>query len=111
MTAKTGEQDEPLDYDRFRTELARDIERFIANSLQLWATCENTVCRRARHCAGRDCECVAKWSESLPLLAPEQARAQLIDFQKALGNGFGLDIEDQGLGHCDTAYGLCRLSR
>jgi hypothetical protein len=84
MTAKTGEQDEPLDYDRFRTELAHDIERFIANSLQLWAACENTVCRRARHCAGRDFECVAKWSESLPPRSPEQERAHLIEFQKAL---------------------------
>src|SRR5437868_2288851 len=93
MTAKTGEQDEPLDYDRFRTELARDIERFIANSLQLWATCENTVCRRARHCAGRDCECVAKWSESLPPVSPEQARAQLIEFKKALAVRVRLDEE------------------
>jgi hypothetical protein len=40
MTAKTNEQDEPADMDRFRYELAHDIERFIAKSLELWATCE-----------------------------------------------------------------------
>ncbi len=84
MTAKPDEQDEPLDYHRFRIELARDIDRFIAESLQLWAACENTVCRRARRCASRDFECIAKWSESLPPRTPEQERAQLIEFQKAL---------------------------
>ena len=84
MTAKTSGQDEPCDDDRFRYELADDIDRFIADSLQLWAACENTVCRRAKRCAGQDRECVAKWSESLPPLSPEQERAHLIEFQKAL---------------------------
>jgi hypothetical protein len=92
MTAKIDVPDE-YDADRFRIELAHQIERFIANSEQLWATCENTACRRAKRCAGQDCECVAKWSAALPPLSPEQERALLIDFKKALGVriGFGTD--------------------
>lgn len=93
MTAKTSEHDEPSDVERFRYDLAHDVERFIAKSLQLWATCENTACRRAKRCAGQDCECVAKWSEALPPRSPEQARAHLIDFQKALGVRIGLGEE------------------
>ena len=93
MTAKTGEQDEPLDDERFRHELARDIERFIAKSLQFWISCENGLCRRAKRCASPDGECFARWCESLPPLTPEQARAQLIDFQKALGVRVRLDEE------------------
>src|ERR1043165_4003811 len=84
MTATTDELDDPADMDRFRIALADDIRRFIAKSLQLWATCEDTACRRAKRCEGQDCECVAKWSETLPPLSPEQERAHLIDFQKAL---------------------------
>jgi hypothetical protein len=85
MTAKTDEQDEPYDIERFRIELALDIERFIAKSLQTWTTCENTLFRRAKRCAGPNCECIAKWRESLPPLSPEQARAHLTDFKIALG--------------------------
>jgi O6-methylguanine-DNA--protein-cysteine methyltransferase len=84
MTAITEELDESLDADGFRYELARRIERFIAKKLQLWTTCENTVCRRAKQCAGQDCECVEKWHASLPPLSEEEGRAHLIDFQKAL---------------------------
>jgi hypothetical protein len=85
MTAKTNEQDEPFDVERFRNELALDIERFIAKSLETWTTCENTLCRRAKRCASPNCECIAKWRESLPPLSPEQARAHLVDFKIALG--------------------------
>jgi hypothetical protein len=84
MTAKTKEQDEPYDVERFRNELAREIQRFIADHLEAWASCENTLCRRAKRCASPDCECIAKWQESLPPLSPEEDRAHLIDFQKAL---------------------------
>ena len=48
MTTKTEELDEPYDVERFRIELALEIERFIAQSLEFWATCENTLCRRAK---------------------------------------------------------------
>jgi hypothetical protein len=94
MTVKTNEQDEPSDVERFRNELALEIERFVAESLEAWATCENTLCRRARRCAGQDCECLAKWSEALPPLSPEQERAHLIDFQKALAVRIGLGEEN-----------------
>jgi hypothetical protein len=84
MTANPEEQDGPYDVESFRYELARDIERFIANHLEVWTSCGNGLCRRAKCCASPDCECIAKWRESLPPLSPEQARAQLIGFQKAL---------------------------
>jgi hypothetical protein len=93
MTAITNEQDEPLDDERFRIELALEIERFIAKSLEAWATCENSLCRRAKRCEGPNCECIAKWSESLPPLSPEQAKAHLVDFQIALGVRIGLGEE------------------
>jgi hypothetical protein len=85
MTANTNEQDEPYDVERFRIELAREIERFVADSLEAWVTCENRLCRRAKRCASPDCECIAKRQESLPTLSPEQARAHLVDFKIALG--------------------------
>jgi hypothetical protein len=85
MTAKTKQQDGPYDVERFRHELALEIERFIAESLEAWASCENGMCRRAKRCAGQDCECIAKWQESLPPLSPEQAKAHLTDFKIALG--------------------------
>ena len=85
MTAKTDEPDESLDAESFRYALARHIQRFIADNLQLWAACENRACRRAKRCASReDCQAVEKWSESLPPGTPEQERAQLIEFKKAL---------------------------
>jgi hypothetical protein len=84
MTTETEELDEPYDVERFRIELALDIERFIAQSLEFWTTCENSLCRRAKRCASRDCECIAKWQESLPPLSPEEAKAHLTDFRIAL---------------------------
>jgi hypothetical protein len=84
MTAKTEEQDGPYDVERFRYELALEIERFIAKHLEAWTTCDNGLCRRAKRCASPDCECIAKWSASLPPLSPEQAKAHLTEFKKAL---------------------------
>jgi hypothetical protein len=84
MTAKIEEQDGPYDVERFRIESALEIERFIAEHLEAWTTCDNGLCRRAKRCASPDCECIAKWSESLPPLSPEEARAHLTDFTKAL---------------------------
>jgi hypothetical protein len=85
MTAKTNEQEEPYDVERFRHELALEIERRVADSLEAWATCENKLCRRAKRCVSLDCECIAKWQESLPPLSPEEAKAHLVDFKIALG--------------------------
>jgi hypothetical protein len=84
MTAKTEEQDGPYDVERFRHELALEIERFIAEHLEAWTSCENGLCRRAKRCASPDCECIAKWRESLPPHSPEEAKAHLTDFRIAL---------------------------
>jgi hypothetical protein len=84
MTAKPEEQDGPYDIERFRNELALDIERFIAGHLETWTTCDNGLCRRAKRCASPNCECIAKWSESLPPLSPEEEKAHLTDFRIAL---------------------------
>src|SRR4051794_26021465 len=84
MTRITEELDESLDAHSFRFALARRINRFIANKLELWTTCDNTACRRAKACAGHDCECVARWRASLPPLSEEEARAHLTDVKKAL---------------------------
>ena len=84
MTAKTEEQDGPYDVERFRNELALEIERRVADSLEAWASCENSLCRRAKRCASQDCECIAKWRESLPPLSPEEAKVHLTDFKIAL---------------------------
>ena len=84
MTAKIEEQDGPYDVERFRIESALEIERFIAEHLEAWTTCDNGLCRRAKRCASPDCECIAKWSESLPPLSPEEGKAHLTDFRIAL---------------------------
>jgi hypothetical protein len=84
MTAKTEQQDGPYDVERFRNETALEIERFIAEHLEAWTSCENGLCRRAKRCASPDCECIAKWRDSLPPLSPEQAKAHLTDFKIAL---------------------------
>ncbi|HEV7880972.1 hypothetical protein [Bradyrhizobium sp.] len=84
MKAKPKQQDEPSDVERFRYELALDINRRVAESLEAWTTCENARCRRAQRCAGPDCECIAKWRASLPPLSPEQAKAHLTNFKIAL---------------------------
>jgi hypothetical protein len=77
MTAKTEQQDGAYDVEHFRNELALEIERFIAEHLEAWTSCDNGLCRRAKRCASPDCECIAKWRESLPPLSPEQARVHL----------------------------------
>jgi hypothetical protein len=104
MTATTEEHDGPYDVERFRTELALDIHRFIAEHREAWASCENTLCRRAKRCASPDCECIAKWQESLPALSPEQDRAYLTDFKIALA-------ERIRLGETGTAEQLAEAIR
>jgi hypothetical protein len=84
MTAKTEEQDGPFDAERVRLELALEIERFIAEHLEAWASCENGLCRRAKRCASPRRECIAKWQKSQPPLSPEEAKAHLTDFRIAL---------------------------
>src|SRR4051812_22764476 len=84
MKDEFEELDESLDADGFRLALALRIRRFLANKLELCTTCENTRCRRAKRCAGPDCECVDKWQATLPPLSEEEASAAWVDFKKAL---------------------------
>jgi hypothetical protein len=84
MTAKPKQQDKPFDAERFRIELAHKLDRLVAESLEAWPTCENTLCRRKRRCASRDRECIAKWRESLPPLSPEQVKAGVDELRIAL---------------------------
>ena len=85
MTTKPKQQDKPFDVERFRLELARKLDRLVAEAIEGWPSCENTLCRRKKRCASRRYECIAKWRESLPPLSPEEAKAHLTDFQIALG--------------------------
>ena len=84
MKAKREQQSPPEDIERFRKELGLKIQRLVAESLEAWPTCENTLCRRKRRCASRDRECIAKWRESLPPLSPEQVKAGVDELRIAL---------------------------
>jgi hypothetical protein len=78
------EQQSPDDRERFRHELGLKIQRLLAESLEAWPTCENTLCRRRKRCASRRRECIARWRESRPPLSPEEAEASMEDFRIAL---------------------------
>jgi hypothetical protein len=84
MTAKLKQQAEPFDAERFCKELSLKIQRLVAESIAGWSTCDNTHCRRAKRCASRGHECIAKWRESLPPISPEEAKARLADFRTEL---------------------------
>jgi hypothetical protein len=81
MKAKREQQSPPEDIERFRKELGLKLQRLLAESLDAWPTCENTLCRRKKRCASRRYECIAKWRESLPPLSPEEAKARIEDFR------------------------------
>ena len=84
MKAKREQQSPPEDIERFRKELGLKIQRLVAESLEAWPTCENTLCRRKKRCASRGRECIAKWRESLPPLSPEQVKAGVEDLKLSL---------------------------
>ncbi len=84
MTAKPKPQGEPFDAERFRLELARKLDRLVAEAIEGWPTCENTLCRRKKRCASRGRECIAKWQKSLPLLSPEEIKAGVEDLKLSL---------------------------
>ena len=84
MKAKAKQQDEPFDAEHFRIELAHKRDRLVAEALEAWPTCENTLCRREKRCASRDRECIAKWRESRPPLSPEQVKAGVEDLKLSL---------------------------
>jgi hypothetical protein len=84
MKAKREQQSPPEDIERFRLELARKLDRLVAESLEAWPTCENTLCRRKKRCASRDRECIAKWQQSLPPRSPEEIKAGVEDLKLSL---------------------------
>src|ERR1700720_1421649 len=84
MKAKREQQSPPQDIERFRKELALKIQRLGGESLEAWPTCDNKRCRRAKRCASRHRECIARWRASLPPLSPEQAAQRLADFRREL---------------------------
>ena len=84
MTAKPKQQDKPFDAERFRIELAHKLDRLVAEAIEGWPTCENTLCRRKKRCASRDRECIARWRESQPPLSPEQVKAGVEDLKLSL---------------------------
>jgi hypothetical protein len=93
MTAKSKDQEEPFDAERFRLELARKLDRLVAEAIEGWSTCENPRCRRAKRCASPRRECIAKWQKSRPPLSPEQIAKGVqdlklsIDVRMRLGEG------------------------
>jgi hypothetical protein len=97
MKAKPEQQSPPEDIERFRLELARKLDRLVAEAIDGWSTCENTLCRRKRRCASRDRECIAKWQESQPPHSPEEIKAGVedlklsLDVRRRLGENFTLE--------------------
>jgi hypothetical protein len=84
MKAKREQQSPPEDIERFRLELARKLDRLVAEAIDGWSTCENTLCRRKRRCASRHRKCIARRRESLPPLSPEQVKAGMEDLKLSL---------------------------
>jgi hypothetical protein len=84
MKGKPKQQDKPFDAERFRLELARKLDRLVAEAIEGWRTCENTLCRRKQRCASRDRECIAKWEKSQPPHSPEEIKAGVADLKLSL---------------------------
>ncbi|HWK95319.1 MAG TPA: hypothetical protein VNR39_07840 [Pseudolabrys sp.] len=74
----------PQDMDEFRFDLARRINRYVANHLGCWERCDERECRRAR--ASRSPQIACPISPPPPVLTPEedaQCRAEFYDAIKA----------------------------
>jgi hypothetical protein len=84
MKAKPKQQDAPFDAERFRIELARKLDRLVAEAIEAWPSCENTLCRRKKRCASRGRECLAKRRASLPPHSPEEIKAGVEDLKLSL---------------------------
>jgi hypothetical protein len=84
MKAKREQQSPPQDIERFRKQFGLKIQQLVAESLEAWPSCENTLCRRKKRCASRRHECIAKWRKSLPPISPEEARERMVHFRIAL---------------------------
>jgi hypothetical protein len=78
----------PEDPDEFRRQLARKINRYVADRKQYWRLCAQRECRRARQCRSRDLSCInfppnppvsdEEWAKILPKIerAVEQGMAE-----------------------------------
>ena len=84
MKGKREQQSPPEDIERFRIELARKLDRLVADNIGGWRRCDNMQCRRAKRCAGDDFECIAKWQKSRPPVSPEQAQRGAAELKRAL---------------------------
>ena len=84
MTVKSKQQKERIDAECFRLELARKLDRLVAEAIDGWSTCENPRCGRARRCASPRRECIAKWQKSQPPRSPEEIKAGVEDLKLSL---------------------------
>jgi hypothetical protein len=84
MKAKREQQSPPEDIERFRVELARKLDRLVADTIRGWRRCDNMQCRRAKRCASDGFECIAKWQKSRSPVSPEQAQRGADELKRAL---------------------------
>jgi len=79
----------PQDPEEFRRELARKINRYVADRKQYWRLCAQRECRRARQCRSRELNCINSppkppvsaeaWAKMVPTIerAIEERMAEL----------------------------------
>ena len=84
MKSKREQQSPPEDIERFRIELARKLDRLVADAMEGWRRCDNVQCRRAKRCASDDFECIAKLEKSRPPVSPEQMQRGMHELKRAL---------------------------
>ena len=84
MTMKPKQQEKPFDAERFRLQLARKLDRLVAEAIDGWSSCENPRCVRAKRCASPRRECIAKWQKSQPPRSPEEIAAGVQDLKLSL---------------------------
>ena len=111
MKAKPKQQDEPFDAERFRIELAHKLDRLMAEAIEGWPTCENTLCRRKKRCASRGRECIARRRESLPPRSPEEIKAGVEDLKLSLDVGRRLGGENVTLEQFEEAIAKEQAAR
>ena len=72
----------PQDMDEFRFDLARRIDRFVADRLGCWERCDERECRRARACRSPQIQCPIL--PPPPVLTPEEDAKWRAEFYDAL---------------------------
>ena len=56
--SQVDDWDMPEDMDEFRNDLARRINRFVADRTDCWKRCNDSECRRARSCRSPEIDCL-----------------------------------------------------